>query len=837
MIARLVNKIKIIYGKLQSRPLPAKLPQIILGFAIAYYIIVMSWISILKQAIFATGTHDVGIYDQVIWLLSRFMPPLSTLGGLNLFGIHVSFNSVWLAPLFWLWDNINMLYIAQSVFLALPAIPLFLFAKEKLKSSWWALVVGLAYLTYPAVQNMNLENFHPEVIVIFPLTMAIYFMLKGNFRFYYPFLVVAMLGKEEVSVTVFVVGLYLLLFKREVRHGFITMLMAGFWYLMCFRVIMPLSFGMNLLSGSKPMVYSHWFEPFSRNLFNPAYYFSNIFHVETLHYLINLFAPVCFVAFVAPSILFMAMPALGLNILSGVGYLRSVLYHYNYITTVFIFFALIDGLVVVKNFKFKNGFEKKMILGLLVILLLLGGIIVNERVGRAPLSRHLPEIVGLTKTAQSKPVQRTKEALKMIPKDAKVSASYSLFPQLSHRKEIYMFPNPFKDAYWTPGIPRPYALDHVDYLVLEQGNHPGQEEQDIIQYLLASPYYEELYWQSSNLFMKKSDPVSLEGYGANYILYDVRRPLPKLANLSNLKIKERGKLACIFFAESGLELRNLLGENLPVSNPMVLQIYGYWFIPEAGQYHFIIHSNARTSLTINGKLVRGPVKLKQGFHSYVINYINQSNRYELKVWVRPSHGKRYIVLPQDLVLKNDPVLFGRRLREYLGQVNQKEKFNRQQKNKVSNGSFELAEGPGLKAWQIESWQADTERCSFVRTSSNSKRGSFSAMLKHDDLADARFTQVIVVEPNTYYKLSGWIKTEGVAHKGDGAYLLAAGTSMRTNVLFGANDWTYVEATGKTEPDQTEVKIQCRLGNYSAPNTGTAYFDEVSFKKEYHETAL
>jgi hypothetical protein len=64
------------------------------------------------------------------------------------------------------------------------------------------------------------------------------------------------------------------------------------------------------------------------------------------------------------------------------------------------------------------------------------------------------------------PAMRT--ALTLVPDDVSVTASYGLLPHLSHREQIYDWPNPFIEAYW--GNDDGYRLPDpatIDYLVLD----------------------------------------------------------------------------------------------------------------------------------------------------------------------------------------------------------------------------------------------------------------------------------------------------------------------------------------------------------------------------------
>ncbi|MBU0501886.1 MAG: DUF2079 domain-containing protein, partial [Candidatus Margulisbacteria bacterium] len=316
--------------------------------AVSYYILVFSAYSILLQLIFYTQAFDSGIDDQGIWLLSRFLNPFVTVRGLNLFGDSVTLYHFIFAPFFWLWDNINILYIVQTVFLAIGAIPLFLYAREKLRSGFLAFSIGLGYLLYPAMQNLNLDQFHSEAVTVFFFIMTLYFLLKKNWGLFYVFFVISLLGKDEVALTGLFIGVYLLFFCREFKHGGVVMGLSFFWYLFCSRILMPLFNGVGVFDP-QPLTYSHWFRGLMSNLFNPSFYWKNIFHVESLRYYLNLLSPLAFLPLARLSVLFLIIPSVAVNVLSGTEYLRSVHYHYNYIQTAVIFFALIEGLAFIRR--------------------------------------------------------------------------------------------------------------------------------------------------------------------------------------------------------------------------------------------------------------------------------------------------------------------------------------------------------------------------------------------------------------------------------------------------------------------------------------------------------
>jgi len=97
---------------------------------------VYSWIfgnlTWAQQSNFGTFGFDMGIYDQGIWLLSRFDDPFVTIRGLNLFGHHVNLVTLLFVPFYWLGAGPYFLYLAETLMLAMGAIPAWLITRDVL---------------------------------------------------------------------------------------------------------------------------------------------------------------------------------------------------------------------------------------------------------------------------------------------------------------------------------------------------------------------------------------------------------------------------------------------------------------------------------------------------------------------------------------------------------------------------------------------------------------------------------------------------------------------------------------------------------------------------------
>jgi hypothetical protein len=83
-----------------------------------------------------------------------------------------------------------------------------------------------------------------------------------------------------------------------------------------------------------------------------------------------------------------------------------------------------------------------------------------------------------------------REALKLVPDDASVSATYTLLPHLSHREQIYDWPNPWVPSYW--GNDDGYRLPDpstIEYIVLDR-TQVGPAQQALVAGFIApdGPY-------------------------------------------------------------------------------------------------------------------------------------------------------------------------------------------------------------------------------------------------------------------------------------------------------------------------------------------------------------
>ncbi|MHA1228985.1 MAG: carbohydrate binding domain-containing protein [Candidatus Hodarchaeales archaeon] len=161
-------------------------------------------------------------------------------------------------------------------------------------------------------------------------------------------------------------------------------------------------------------------------------------------------------------------------------------------------------------------------------------------------------------------------------------------------------------------------------------------------------------------------------------------------------------------------------------------------------------------------------------------------------------------------------------------ANKTNAVNIQNTNLLSNSSFEYGESLP-SSWITDSWIPDVD---FVWDYTHSYMGVKSVKISTTTANDARWIQEVTVQPNTDYRLSGWIKTENVAHTSGlvdaGANLSIYGTWDHTTAMFGTNAWTMVSMTFNSGSSSNLI-IAARLGYWSGITTGTAWFDNLTLE--------
>ena len=141
---------------------------------------------------------------------------------------------------------------------------------------------------------------------------------------------------------------------------------------------------------------------------------------------------------------------------------------------------------------------------------------------------------------------------------------------------------------------------------------------------------------------------------------------------------------------------------------------------------------------------------------------------------------------------------------------------------VVNPSFELAENGKPAGWKERTWDGKA----VFAVVPGGRSGAFSASISSEEGADAALLTVVKIDPYCRYRLSGWIKTEGLEPgKSRGASICVNGfRDWRTPPVIGTTDWTRVDVEFDAGANDA-IELACLFGGWGEA-MGKAWFDDV-----------
>ncbi len=401
-----------------------------------------------------TSAFDLGLYDQGVWLLSRFKAPFVTLMGRNLFGDHTSIILLFVAPLYWVVPGVGTLLFVQSAAIAAGALPVFLYARRRLGSEAPALALAVAFLLHPALGWSSLEGFHPDAFLSVLLAFAIYGALTERWRMYLVCVVLVALVKEDTWLVLMPLGAWVAL-RRRADLGLLTI--AG-------SAIYPLGLApllMGALTGvSMPNL---WRIPFGGPLGllteiakRPGNVAAYLVADGRPWYLWQMTAPFAWAFLRLPSVALIGVLALGANLISTFGYQHQIGYHYSIVVVLALALGTVHALGAMRE-RWRRFLLPAVVLMSAWAALMWGPLPVSE----SPPAYWAPDHPSAV---------AAREVMTALPGDASVAAHYGIAPHLTHREEIYMFPTPFRAVLYGPGTTlegrRLPAADTVEYVLL-----------------------------------------------------------------------------------------------------------------------------------------------------------------------------------------------------------------------------------------------------------------------------------------------------------------------------------------------------------------------------------
>ncbi|MFH1182163.1 MAG: DUF2079 domain-containing protein [Candidatus Woesearchaeota archaeon] len=483
----------------------------------AAYAIGLAAMSIAKHHAFNTRGFDLGIFDQTLWGLAHGKVIFSTVVGDYLFAHHSFFLFFPLSLLYKVAPKVELLLALQCLVMAAGVLPLFKLAKSKLGGKA-ALVVAVAYLIYPAMNYITLEDFHIESFAVTTILFGLYFLERKKEMLFFLMAVLTALIKEDAAIAGVALGLYALVIKRRWKIGMAAAVISSAIFLFATELFIPYFSEAGTFSvsgfgalGSTPL------EVVKNALLNPIGTLSAIASPERLAYLAMMLLPTGGLSLLAPELLVWALPAFSINMLSEAPQLHSIFFHYNANIIPFIFLALIAGLSrarkMLEAHQLKWGITALQANAAIMALVLSASVFSAYYYGPLPGARNFSYS---SYDFNSGDAKAARELSAMIPSNASVSASNTAVPHLSQRELIYVFPNPFHKAWYLTDEKKVTA----DYVLLSltpstEGIYTGEEFIGYVNELLNDEQYGIIAGKGSWLLLKSGASYG-EGICKNY---------------------------------------------------------------------------------------------------------------------------------------------------------------------------------------------------------------------------------------------------------------------------------------------------------------------------------
>lgn len=432
----------------------------------ATYLLVLGGYTTERYLRFRSGTFDLGIFDQAVYLMSRGLNPFLTTRGVFVQEDHFQPILFLVAPLYYLWSSPVALLWLQTAILACGVWPAYRLARHHRLSEGESLLMAGAYLCLPAIQYLNAFDFHPVSIMASTLIWALWFLESGCWWAYGLCLVLSLMCTEAAGFTVGLLAFNALLI-RGWRWGGATAALA-----LAGLVVAKLSNGAFPHSGMSPYaaLYAQYgtseVEVVTHLLRHPLKVLAELSTFGTAYFLMEICGSLAFLPVLSPVRLLPSTATLLGNLLSWRQAQHSIAFHYGAALAPFYFWAAVSGLG-----RTRSTFRK--------VCLLCVGAASLASLGFGPL--------GSVHGGKFYFHQRIENRyLEPIESGQVVSAGTQLGAHLSQRASLYLFPNPFVEAAWGNRVESLVQQSSAEYEPISLGDFRRGLEQSRVDWVVTN---------------------------------------------------------------------------------------------------------------------------------------------------------------------------------------------------------------------------------------------------------------------------------------------------------------------------------------------------------------
>ncbi|BDA39356.1 DUF2079 domain-containing protein [Candidatus Atelocyanobacterium thalassae] len=401
--------------------------------------------SSLRHSLYQSNALDLGWFDQTFYLISQGIEPIVSFSDNHILGDHAAIILYPLSLFYVVYPDLHWLLIIQSFALSITILPLWKLAKQANLSDNSSLIVVLIYLLYPLTFNVNLFDFHTEIIALPAIVWSI-LAAKLNFRLQFMFSIILILScKAVLSLTVTGIGFWLFFNERKREYGIFALFTGIVWFILATQFIIPQFNNGEVAAVGRYSFLGNSVFSIVTNLFtNPKIIFDHIWNLPNLEYIFLLFIPIIWYLNLHHfNVLIPAIPSLLLNLLTDYQPQKDLIHQYSVPIIPFLLLLVITSMQYKKKIAIFTRYT--LIWSLFSFL---------------ALAKYDFFISKYTKQMGS--LSAMKEAIELIPPEVKVLTSPQFAPHLSHRSIIKLAINDQK----------PIDIDNFDNILLNM-RYPG----------------------------------------------------------------------------------------------------------------------------------------------------------------------------------------------------------------------------------------------------------------------------------------------------------------------------------------------------------------------------
>lgn len=311
--------------------------------------------SITRHLLFCSTLYDLSWFSQSTYLISRGMPPLLSFiessPNLHILGDHAALILYPLSLLHLIFPSVYWLFLVQAFALASAAWPIWYLSLEAGLSRSLSIALVIFYLLNPIVFNVNLFDFHPEIIALPLFFWAVLTARQSRLGWFIASILLILSCKAVLALTVISMGLWLWWFEKKKNYGMTAIALGAAWFILATQWIIP------HFSGEQPAAvgrYAYLGDSIPQIILNlilkPGIVLSHLFTGDNFAYLLLLIIPFAWGLYwkqCAP--IWVALPMIGLNLLSTSYPQKDLIHQYNIPILPFFILAIIATLAADKG--------------------------------------------------------------------------------------------------------------------------------------------------------------------------------------------------------------------------------------------------------------------------------------------------------------------------------------------------------------------------------------------------------------------------------------------------------------------------------------------------------